>query len=1015
MIFSTTDVQRPAWVQKIARHHRSDEDKAVESLLKNSFPPSEQTRKMAVQASHFIEKIRTDQHGLGGFDAFMAQYDLSSQEGLVLMCLAESLLRIPDKATQDALIEDKLCANHWEEHLGQSQSVLVNASTLALLVSEKILKGGEGSQDQFQTIWHGLVKRSGAPVIREALGQAMRMMGAQFVLGRTIEEAVMRSQKEKLAAYRYSFDMLGEAARTAAMAAQYYRAYSKTLTVLGRNQQGRGPLVENAMSLKLSALHPRYEMKQRGRVLRELPPLVLKLAQQAKAANIALTIDAEEAARLELSLEVIEKVFENDSLSGWEGFGVAVQAYQKSAPYILDMLANLSSRVGRKIMVRLVKGAYWDSEIKLSQEQGLRDYPVFTRKSATDVSYMVCAQKLLARPDCFYAQFATHNAYTVAMILTLAVPQQEFEFQRLYGMGEGLYEQLVKDYPVRIYAPVGSHKDLLSYLVRRLLENGANTSFVKHIFDDAIPVKGLVQDPVAYLKTRQPKRHPHIAVPEKLYGKRRKNSKGIDLTNGPELDDLAESLLSFEMMTRPLEADEKQIETALKETSRTQRAWDETPVKNRAEILCRAADLFEKHRAELLGLCVKEAGKTIIDGLNELREAVDFLRYYADQALEHFAQPKVLSGPTGEHNELQLHGRGTFVCISPWNFPLAIFIGQVSAALVAGNSVIAKPAHQTTRIALVAVELLYEAGLPRSVLHLVCGRGVKLGTSLLNDPRVQGVCFTGSGETAHLINRLLAARPGAITPLIAETGGQNAMIIDSSALLEASVVDVVASAFGGAGQRCSALRVLYIQDDIADEFMGLLLGVMAEFRVGDPALLSTDIGPLIDHEAVGNMQRHVKRMKDEACLIGLIPVPKECEEGAFFSPHVFEISSIEDVGREVFGPILHVIRYGAEALDDVIEEINQTGFGLTCGLQSRLEGKGRYVQKRIHAGNFYVNRGICGAVVGVQPFGGEGLSGTGPKAGGPHYLFGFATERTMSVNIAASGGNPWLLCLDEKT
>lgn len=988
MIFSKADAKRPVWRDAVAKNYRVDEDMLVETLLKEAALSESAVQRIHDQARLFVEAVRKGRHNQGGIDAFMQQYDLSTQEGLVLMCLAEALLRIPDAHTADALIEDKLSGSHWEDYIGKSESLFVNASTLGLMITGKILTDSEHPQSKVKTIWNNLIKKSGEPVIRQAMRQAMRIMGFQFVLGRNIDEALKRAGEGASKGYRYSFDMLGEAARTQNAAKDYFKAYEVAIAALANDQKGGGPVVENGISVKLSALHPRYEMMKRQVVLDELVPMVLELAKQAKAANIGFTIDAEEAARLELSLEVIERVFEDPCLDGWAGFGVVVQAYQKRSTDVLDMLADLSKRVGRKMMIRLVKGAYWDSEIKLSQEEGLTDYPVFTRKSASDVSYMACAKKLLAQSDCFYAQFATHNAYTVATILEMANPGQEFEFQRLHGMGEPLYEQLVKDYPVRVYAPVGSHEDLLSYLVRRLLENGANSSFVNRLVDDNTPIEDIIEDPVAYLRGVSPKRHPHIALPCDLYGAGRKNSAGTDLFDSVVLDKISTEFSKFRLPSPVTDASAVDIETALETSLKGQAQWNNTPIARRADILCRFADLLEKYQDEFIGFCIQEAGKTLADAIGEIREAVDFLRYYADQLVSR-------KGPT-------LQGRGTFVCISPWNFPLAIFVGQVSAALAAGNAVIAKPAEQTPLIAKRCVELMYEAGLPKDVLHLLCGTGAAVGAPLIKDLRTHGVCFTGSNATANVINGVLAARTGPRMPLIAETGGQNAMIIDSSALLEASVTDVVMSAFGGAGQRCSALRILYIQDDVAEDFIELLQGAMAELSLSDPSLFSTDVGPVIDEQAHKNLQSHIDRMKIEAKLIAEVQLSGESGGAHFINPHAFEVSSINDIGREVFGPVLHLVRFKADHLEQVIDEINSTGFGLTCGVHSRIESRTRYIQSRIRAGNCYINRNITGAVVGVQPFGGEGLSGTGPKAGGPQYISRFAhpalIEQTLGTD-----------------
>ncbi|WP_135081033.1 bifunctional proline dehydrogenase/L-glutamate gamma-semialdehyde dehydrogenase PutA [Terasakiella sp. SH-1] len=994
MIFHKNYPPFPVWAKDLNQNYRCDEEGLIHDLMDQARLPTRRLAKIRRQAHQYVEVIRQNRRNQGGIDSFMQQYDLSTQEGLVLMCLAEALLRIPDTKTVDDFIEDKLSDAHWENYLGKSDSLFVNASTFGLMISGKII-----AETNHHSIFHDLLKRSGEPLIRQALRQAMKIMGSQFVFGRTIEEALARTGNE----YRYSFDMLGEAARTRDDADRYFNAYKSAIQALTRQQRGRGPIEENGISIKLSALHPRYEMAKRERVLEELVPLVLDLARDAAAAHLNFTIDAEESYRLELSLEVIEQVFSDPCLAGWNGFGLAVQAYQKRALDVIDLLASFAQKTGRKIMVRLVKGAYWDSEIKWAQEQGQSDYPVFTRKAATDVSYMACMKKLLACHEYLFAQFASHNAYTVACVQEIAgdIP---FEFQRLHGMGDGLFDQIKAHHPVRVYAPVGSHEDLLSYLVRRLLENGANSSFVNRLVDDATSIEEITQNPVEIMEREEPKRHPHIPLPIDLFGKERRNSTGLDLSESQTLLRLQQQL-EKNISPKTISID---VEDAIIRAQKVQPEWNNCGVAKRADLLRKTADLMEENREQFLTLSMTEAKKTVADSLGEFREAVDFLHYYAAQGEKLMSTPTVMAGPTGEYNELQLHGRGVFACISPWNFPLAIFLGQVSAALITGNTVLAKPADQTPKIAQLAIECLHHAGVPDDVVQLICGKGSVVGQQMVADERINGVCFTGSNETAKRINRTLAARTGAIVPLIAETGGQNAMIIDSTALLEASVQDVLTSAFGAAGQRCSALRVLYLQHDIADGFISLLKGAMAELIIGDPTNLTTDIGPLIDQAACDNIQSHINRMNTEARLLA------KCQakaQGTFIAPHVFEIDHISDIQREVFGPVLHIIRYDAHKLDQVIEEINSTGFGLTCSLHSRIDHKARNVQSRIKAGNCYINRNMIGAVVGVNPFGGEGLSGTGPKAGGPHYLLRFVTERTLTINVTASGGNASLLSL----
>ncbi|HET7675310.1 MAG TPA: bifunctional proline dehydrogenase/L-glutamate gamma-semialdehyde dehydrogenase PutA, partial [Gammaproteobacteria bacterium] len=828
----------------------------------------------------------------------------------------------------------------------------------------------------------------------------------------------------------------------------FFDAYADAIDAIGASVSGSVDVFSApSISVKLSALHPRYEFAQRERVLAELTPRLLALAERAAKAGIALTVDAEEANRLDLSLDVFERVYRSDSLRGWQGFGLAVQAYQKRAIRLIDWLAALGEDVGRRIPVRLVKGAYWDTEIKLAQMEGLKGYPVFTRKASTDVSYLACARRLLAAGDVIYPQFATHNAHTLASVVEMAGERRDFEFQRLHGMGEELYDEVVGDNKLgmhcRVYAPVGRHKELLPYLVRRLLENGANTSFVNRIIDEKVPIDDIVADPVATVEGLHIKRHPRIPVPREIYGAERINSAGINLSDVSEADALAEAIAAalrrdwravpvvsgkaLEGSAHPVldpsdrrrqvgsvvDADEQAVRDALAAAHAAQPGWDATPPAQRADILLRAADLYEEHHAELMALAIREAGKSVLDAIAEVREAVDFLRYYALRSRRDFGEPIRLPGYTGESNELSLHGRGVFTCISPWNFPLAIFTGQISAALAAGNCVLAKPAEQTALIGALAVRLLHEAGIPGDVLHFLPGRGEVVGAAAVADERVAGVAFTGSTETAKMIHKSLANRGGAIPALIAETGGQNAMLVDSSALPEQVVKDVVESAFHSAGQRCSALRVLFVQEEIAPRVIEILSGYMQTLKVGDPALLPTDLGPVIDDEALASLNAHAERIKRQGRLIAEAKLPPECANGSFFAPLAVEIDSLDILKREVFGPILHVIRYRARDLDKVIDAINETGYGLTLGVHSRIDSRARDIERRIRVGNAYINRNMIGAVVGVQPFGGQGLSGTGPKAGGPHYLLRFATERTLTINTAAVGGNATLLSLAE--
>jgi RHH-type proline utilization regulon transcriptional repressor/proline dehydrogenase/delta 1-pyrroline-5-carboxylate dehydrogenase len=871
----------------------------------------------------------------------------------------------------------------------------------------------------------------------------MRILGRQFVLGRTIEEALKEARSYVNDGYRYSFDMLGEAAYTKRDAERYAVAYANAIGALSNAfSAGNGRIFERpSISVKLSALHPRYEWLQRERVMRELLPVLAKLAAQARAGNIGFTIDAEEADRLDLMLDIFETLGGTAELEGWSGLGLAVQGYQKRALPVVEWLIELARRQRRRIPLRLVKGAYWDAEIKRGQEGGLDDYPVFTRKSGTDVSYLAVARAMLAERGAFYPQFATHNAHTIAAIDAIAAPDAELEFQRLHGMGEDLHALYRKARPgragTRVYAPVGSHEDLLAYLVRRLLENGANTSFVNRLADEDSPIEEIIADPVVQLGTG-PYRNSRIPRPGELFPDRR-NSAGF-LWSDPTIS--APMIAEMKAALRPgpsaapmisgkprtgaareipspadrsqtvgivIEASPEDARGALAIAHSAQPAWDDLGGTARAQILERAADLFERDRAHLMALVVREAGRTLPNALSELREAVDFLRYYAVRARKEFDGATKLPGPTGEDNELSLHGKGVFACISPWNFPLSIFTGQVAGALAAGNSVLAKPAEQTPLIAAAAIKLLQNAGIPTDVLQLLPGDGPKIGAALFEDAQLAGVAFTGSTEAASAINRALAARSGPIATLIAETGGQNAMIVDSTALPEQVARDALSSAFDSAGQRCSALRVIFIQEDVAGRMLDVILGAMDELSIGDPMELSTDVGPVIDEDARGALRQHAERMGREGKLLRALTVPEACRRGVFFAPHAFEIDSLARLPREVFGPILHVIRFEGDRLDKVCDAINATGYGLTLGVHSRIAETANFVRARVRAGNIYVNRNQIGAVVGQQPFGGEGLSGTGPKAGGPNYLRRFAIERTYTVNTTAAGGNAALL------
>ena len=1042
MIFARPGATWDPLRRAIAEAYRGDETACVDELLADAHMDGPARRGVAERAQALVASVRQGRQGAGGIDAFLQEYELSTQEGVVLMCLAEALLRIPDGETADRLIRDKLGDADWEGHLGHSRSLFVNASTWGLMLTGRIVRLDPGLTGHVGSAIGRLVAQSGEPVIRQALIQAMRILGRQFVMGRTIAEALERARPAEAEGYRHSFDMLGEAARTAADAKRYFEAYAAAIDAIGHSAAGDDVFARPSISVKLSALHPRFEYAQQDRVLHELAPRLLALARCAMDQGIGFTVDAEEADRLEPSLDVIAAVYGDPALAGWEGFGVALQTYQKRAPQVIDWLADLARRGGRRIPLRVVKGAYWDTEIKHAQELGLDGYPVFTRKLATDVSYIACARRILAAGDAFYPQFATHNAQTVAVVLELAGDNRDFEFQRLHGMGEALYGEVVGPdklhIPCRVYAPVGSHEELLPYLVRRLLENGANTSFVNRIVDEALPVAEIAADPVIELRAIESKPHPRIPLPADLYGDGRVNARGMDLTDRAALEPLAEAMAAAlatplkagpggagagRTLTDPadrrrivgsvVEADGVAVERAVSAAVEAFPDWAAAPAETRAACLDRMANLLEENIAEAMAICVREAGKTIADAVAEVREAVDFCRYYAARARADFAAPEVLPGPTGESNRISLHGRGVFACIAPWNFPLAIFTGQVAAALVAGNGVIAKPAEQTPLIAAFAVRLLHRAGVPEGVVQLLPGGG-DVGARLVADDRIAGVAFTGSTETARAINRSLAARDGPIVPLIAETGGQNAMIVDSSALPEQVIADTLVSAFGSAGQRCSALRVLFVQAEIAPRLIAMLAGAMDELRVGDPALLATDVGPVIDDAARNMLLAHGEAMARHGTLIHRVALPAGTEHGTFVAPAAFEIDSLDRLEREVFGPMLHVVRYKSDALDHVIAAVNGTGYGLTLGIHSRIDEVVDYIAGRVRAGNAYVNRNMVGAVVGVQPFGGEGLSGTGPKAGGPRYLQRFATERVISIDTTAAGGNASLLSLEDE-
>jgi RHH-type proline utilization regulon transcriptional repressor/proline dehydrogenase/delta 1-pyrroline-5-carboxylate dehydrogenase len=1005
-------------------------------IASTALPPDREAR-VDAEARRMIGAIRGRAGGIGGVEQLLREYSLTTPEGLALMVLAEGLLRVPDDATADRLIEDKLGQGGFATHSHQSDALLVNASAWALGISARLI----GPQDTPEGILRGVVRRLGLPTVRGALRQAMRVMGSHFVLGQSIEDALARAGSRAGRIFRYSFDMLGEGARTTDDAERYFASYADSIEAIGK-AAGNKPLPDRpGISVKLSALHPRYEAVSRERVLAELVPRVRTLARSAAIRGLNFTIDAEEADRLELSMDVIAEVAADKQLADWDGFGLAIQAYGKRALPAIDYVAELAAGLGRRFMVRLVKGAYWDTEVKRAQERGLPDYPVFTRKPMTDLSYVACVERMLALRPRLYPQFATHNALTVASVLERAGGTEGYEFQRLHGMGDALYEALLDKRPeaaVRTYAPVGIHKDLLAYLVRRLLENGANSSFVSIAADPNVPVEVLLERPEQQVGRPDRARHRAVPLPADLYGGTRKNSAGVEfghaaslaalladvrreaakvhatpLINGVASAGVARDVVSpsdaRSAVGRVTEASPQTADTAMAAAVAGFRDWNDTPAGTRAAALERAATLLEARRGRFLSLLCAEGGKTLDDGVAELREAVDFLRYYAIESKKLYGEPETMKGPTGELNQVRRRGRGVFLCISPWNFPLAIFVGQVAAALAAGNAVVAKPAEQTPLVAHEAVRLLHEAGVPAQALHLVTGAG-DVGARLVGHAAVAGVAFTGSTETAWAINRALAAKRGPIVPLIAETGGINAMIVDATALPEQVVDDAVMSAFRSAGQRCSALRILAVQEDVAARIIPMLAGAAAELKLGDPADPATHVGPVIDAEAYARLNTHIARMKGEARThyAGVAP-----EGGYFVAPHIFELESVRDLTEEVFGPVLHVARYRADRFDALLEDLAASGYGLTLGIHTRIDATAAYVAERLPTGNVYVNRNMIGAVVGVQPFGGSGLSGTGPKAGGPDYLRRFGQEQSISTNTAAAGGNATLLAAEE--
>ncbi len=1008
----------------IRQHNHTDEEVCVRNLLQSTPLDKAARQHVEAEAKRWVERCRAAPEKQGLLAAFLLEYSLSSQEGVALMCLAEALLRVPDGRTADRLIAEKIHSGNWGSHNGQSEKLFVNAATWGLMLTGKIVRIDNSITDNPSGWLRQLVGRLGEPVVRFGVLQSMKLMGRQYVLGQTIGKAIKRGLKENVEKTRFSFDMLGEGARTYEDAETYFNAYMDAIREIGARNKQNNIYAADGISVKLSALHPRYQFNQQQQVLSDMLPRLRELALEAKKYAIGFTIDAEEAARLDLSLDILQALAEDPELCGWEGLGCVIQAYQKRAVAVVDWLVALAETTDHRLMIRLVKGAYWDAEIKHSQEQGLPDYPVFTRKAHSDLSYQVCASRLLAHEQHIYPQFATHNAYTVAMIMELAGDRgeplsQRMEFQRLHGMGELLHEQMASELsqplPLRVYAPVGNHSDLLPYLVRRLLENGANSSFVNQFLDNSVPVDSIVRNVEDEVNALPGYRHSHIPLPRDIYrvaGGPRDNSRGVDLDDptavatvdqgvrdARKIKWLAGPIIGGSMLNGESKSLLSPADTGIKvgsftnatpeDTARAvdlaeqaQPEWQAIGSESRSKILEKAADLMEENTELLTGLVSLEAGRTLADGISEVREAVDFCRYYATQI-------RALAVTYPDARKLH-EGRGVFVCISPWNFPLAIFVGQVVAALAAGNSVIAKPAEQTPLIAARAVKILHGAGVPGAVLHLLPGSGSTIGTQLITDQRVAGVAFTGSTKTAQLIQMNLAKRGGSMPPFIAETGGQNTMLVDSTALPEQVVDDVINSAFQSAGQRCSALRVLFIQEEVADRTIRMLKGALQALKIGQPWKLSTDLGPVIDDRARQSLLAHIERMNREATFIGKAELPDICPQGHYIAPHIYELNSISQLDREVFGPILHIVRYQARDLDTVLEEINATGYGLTLGIHSRIEGFAREVVAKTRVGNAYINRNIVGAVVGVNPFGGQGLSGTGFKAGGPHYLLRFS-------------------------
>ncbi|MEZ9512755.1 bifunctional proline dehydrogenase/L-glutamate gamma-semialdehyde dehydrogenase PutA [Vibrio breoganii] len=1042
-MFTASSVLNPDFINQpketlwslISPMYMVDESAWLNELLKLATPLEEEKQRTKRQTTALIEAIRADKSSIQMIDALLLEYSLDTQEGILLMCLAEALMRIPDSETADALIKDKLTVADWKSHLSQSDSVFVNASTWGLMLTGKVVGVNNQETTSPSSALSKLVNKMSEPVIRKAMHQAMKVMGHQFVLGRDIKEAQKNGAPLRKKGFTHSFDMLGEAALTSEDAQKYFNDYLMAIESVGRNKQNDDSSPAPSISIKLSALHPRYEMANKERVLNELHDTLIKLLTRAIELDVAITIDAEEADRLELSLQLFEKVYTNDLVKGWGKFGLVIQAYSKRCLPVLVWVNALAKEQGDLIPLRLVKGAYWDSEIKWSQQAGYANYPVYTRKEATDMSYLACARFLLSEGvrGNIFPQFASHNAHTVTAIAEMA-EHTDYEFQRLHGMGDSLYYHVMEKYgqPVRIYAPVGSHKDLLPYLVRRLLENGANSSFVHRLVDARCPVEDLTHHPVDTLLANETLHNDQIPLPPQIFGER-VNSIGINVDVESEALPFEQQVASFlakqwqgapiingsmisgtmikeESIVAPFDrsvtvgkigfANLDHVSDAITTAQSGLEHWRYAPVARRAECLRNLADKLEENLAELVALCHMEAGKTIHDSIDEVREAVDFCRYYADNAIH--LGPESIQGFDGNLQWCERHGRGVFVCISPWNFPLAIFLGQISAALVAGNTVVAKPAEQTSLIAARTIELMLESGFPADVIQFLPGRGAEIGSALTSHPAIAGVAFTGSTATAKRINLSLAERDSQPVPFIAETGGQNAMIVDSTALPEQVVRDVVRSAFASAGQRCSALRVLFVQKDIAPRITKLIQGAMKELSVGRPYLHSTDVGPVIDELAQQKLLAHIETMRKTQKVVAEVELDEQCNAGMYVPPTAIEISDISVLEEEQFGPILHIVQFEASQIAEVVDKINTTGFGLTMGIHSRNETTYRWIEENARVGNCYINRDQVGAVVGVQPFGGQGLSGTGPKAGGPNYLYRFTEHVCRNRQVTDS-------------